>query len=72
LFHIEASKDRKKFLASIFSELVDLEGEVFKGGYYMAFFIGRPLCPVQGMLEDDRETLSTSSQSTPGQGILRD
>lgn len=41
LFHFEAIKNadrsRKKVLATFFKDLVDLEGEMFKDGYYRAF-----------------------------------
>jgi len=45
LFHIEApgTPDRRKRLKNFFEMLTDMEGELFKDGYYKAFaFLGGP------------------------------
>jgi len=47
LFHIEAAKkegeNRRKLLNAFFEDLVDLEGDMFKDGYYRAFvFLAGP------------------------------
>ncbi|MEJ2717633.1 MAG: DUF2284 domain-containing protein [Deltaproteobacteria bacterium] len=58
LFHIQSpsTRDRRKRFRSYFETLVELEGDMFKDGYYKAFvFLAGPcrICKKCGALEDN-------------------